>query len=347
MSHSFCRYLTNGFRIQSWYGTLAASPCCYLPLEPIKSSNFDSMLKKYRLRDHCSECLGFVSGNAAHPSYPPTQSKKYVLDSDHTHPVYVELSIDNKCNAACLSCTDNFSTLWERQNIKFKIKSKNDYPDPQDNKKVVDDLFENFNFSYLRLLNFLGGEPIISSSTWMVLDRLNKLGLSNNIEIIFTTNGSVAPNNDQCNLLYQFKKVNFVFSIDGIGDQFYYLRYPLNWEKVNNVYNSIRQNKNFSTAVNTTVNCLNAFYLNELKSWVGDSVWYLPSCNDILSTNSLPNEALKFLKDKHSDHPQLSKLFSINTQKTSELVDYLNFWDQNRKLDWKTTFPLAALYLNY
>lgn len=347
MSHNFCRYLTNGLRIQSWYGTLAAAPCCYLPLEPITSPNFNAVLEKYRARTHCSECLSFVGGDITSPSYPPTISKRRIPDSNHTHPGYIELSIDNKCNAACLSCSDDFSTLWEKQNIKFKIKSKDDYPDPQDNRQVVEDLFENFNFSYLTLLNFLGGEPLISSSTWLVLDRLIKLGLSNNVEIAFTTNGSVAPNDKQLALLYQFKKVTFRFSIDGIGDRFSYLRYPLNWEKVNQVYTLINQNKNFNTAVNTTVSCLNAFYLDELKEWVGDSIWTLPLCTGILSTDSLSNTALKFLQEKYSNDSKLSKLFvKTNTQNSKDILNYLDTWDQHRNLNWKTTFPLAVPYLH-
>jgi len=302
-------------------------------------------MKNYHARTHCNECLYFVNGDKTDPSYPPTQSKRNVPDSNHTHPVFIELSIDNKCNAACLSCSDSFSTLWEQQNIKFKIKSKDNYPDPQDNKKVVDELFETFDFSFLKILNFLGGEPLVSASTWLVLDRLNKLGLSNNIEIIFTTNGSVAPDDQQLELLYQFKKVTFSFSIDGIGDQFHYVRYPLKWEKVNRVYTEISQNKKFNTLVNTTVNCLNAFYLDEIKKWVGDAIWHVPLCGGVLSIHSLPNAALNFLRDKYQDNNRLCKLFTANRQNTSALIEYLDTWDKNGNLDWKTTFPLAVAHL--
>jgi molybdenum cofactor biosynthesis enzyme MoaA len=346
MSHYFCRYLTNGLRIQSWHGTLAAAPCCYLELEPIKSLNFNKVLENYRLRTHCTECNSFSNGDPIR--YPPNRSKRIVPDSDHTYPVYVEFSIDNKCNAACLSCSDGFSSLWEKQNVKFNIKSKDDYPDPQNDQAVVDEIFRAFDFSYLKLINFLGGEPLISETTWLVLEQLRKLNLANHIEIIFTTNGSVVPKDSQLELLVQFKKVTFQFSIDGLDEQSYYLRYPLRWEKVNQNFNLLNENKNFIVSVNTTVSSLNAFYLDQLQSWVNDTQWTLAECNGILSIQSLPNSALDFLKNKYQSDPKISAIFhKIKTNKsTSDLIDYLKLWDQNRNLDWKTIFPLAVPYFN-
>ena len=357
MSNSFCRYLTNGLRVQSWHGILAASPCCYLTQIPISSTEFDQSMIEYHQRQNCSNCLYYVSGDTNNPNYPPTHSKQIIPDVEHTHPVYAELSIDNKCNAACLSCTDLFSSHWAEQNKKFNIKTIDDYPDPQNDALVVEDLFNKFNFSYLTELNFLGGEPLISQANLLVIERLINLGVASNIKILFTTNGSTRLTDRQLELFKHFKKITFSYSIDGIDNRFHYLRYPLKWEKL---LSSIESTNSIDAniIVNMTVSALSAFYINEVHQWALEYFknnprfinFHTPRCNDIMSLDALPLEAKHYLQSKYSNNNQLSNLFDGNTsnENIKKFLSHLQTWDQNRNLNWMEEFPEAVpFYTKY
>lgn len=363
MTHKFCRYLTNGLRVQSWHGRLAAAPCCYLPLVPFDDVNFNQEFLKYRSQTTCMSCLHYVNRDISNKNYPPRRALSIVPDNEHTFPTYVELSIDNKCNAACMSCTDSYSSLWEAQNKKFNIKTADDYPDPQDNEQVVEDLFNKFNFKYLTDLNFLGGEPLISRANFLVIERLIDLEIAQNVSVMFTTNGSTRLTDEQINLLGKFKQVNFSYSVDGIEDKFHYLRYPLKWEKLLSVIEytkNINSINNLGIAINVTVNALSAFYLDEIESWANeifknDSRFFnlnFAPCQDIMSLSALPAEAKAYLKQKYSANPQLANMFVLKQQSDSQAIKtflgHLSFWDGNRNLDWKSVFPAAVpFYSSY
>jgi hypothetical protein len=339
--------------VQSGYGELAANPCCYIPQSiPLADSEFDKKFSKFHELTECNDCLYYVNGDIENFNYPRNKAERMVPDVDHNHPVYVELSIDNKCNAACLSCSDFFSTLWEEQNKKFNIKTADDYPDPQDDQKVVDNLFDKFNFSHLKILNFLGGEPLISKTTPLVLNKLIDLGISQNIQLKFTTNGSTRLTDYQIELLSCFQDVVFSYSLDGVGDRFHYLRYPLKWNKIESVIDHVRENAKIKSSffISVTVSPLNAFYVDELEDWAngyfkGDPRFKklsTPPCNGVMSLQSLPPDAVEYLCKKHSDNSYLIKQFKTGRGPSPEFLEHLRLWDQRRSLDWRETFPAAV-----
>jgi MoaA/NifB/PqqE/SkfB family radical SAM enzyme len=288
-----------------------------------------------------------VNNDTLNSNYPPNRAKKIIDDCAHTHPVYAELSIDNRCNAACLSCSDSFSTMWEEQNKKFNIKTKDDYPDAQNDQVVVEQLFEKFNFDYLKELNFLGGEPLISKTTVLFLQKLIQKNISKNINVLFTTNGSISISQEFKEILEQFKSVNFSFSIDDIEERFQYLRYPLKWNKILNTLESVRALKSSNISINTTVNCLNIFYLEQIQSWIETHFskenieWHTPLCSGVMALDALPLDAIEYLKTKIN---RFNIPNSSNERAITAFVDYLKFWDDKRKLNWVETFPVSAQY---
>jgi sulfatase maturation enzyme AslB (radical SAM superfamily) len=352
MSNSFCRYLTNGLRVQSWHGELAASPCCYIPQVSFTDPGYDKKFSQFHNLTDCQRCLYKVSGDVNHFDYSPNKAARRIPDVDHTHPVYAELSIDNECNAACLSCNDSFSSLWEKQNKKYNIKTAADYPDPQDAQQVVDDLFNQFNFCHLTEVNFFGGEPLISKTTGLVLNRFIDLGLSQNIQLTLTTNGSTRLTDHQTELLTCFKNVKFVYSIDGIGDRFHYLRYPLQWKKTESVIDDTRKKekiKSSSFIVSMTLNPLNAFYVDELLDWANGNFRDDPRfhisinpCVGIMDLTSLPPDAVEYLCKKHAGNDYLINHFRKGRAPRPQFLEHLRVWDQRRNLDWKQTFPAAV-----
>ncbi len=351
MSNKFCRFLTNGARIQSWFGELAAAPCCYLPMIPIDTPEYATTNTQYHSQDKCTGCLYFVRNDITNPNYPPHYAKRIINDCDHTDPVYLELSIDVRCNAACLSCNDSFSSFWMEQNKKFNIKIADDYPDLQDDDAVVDKLFANFRFDHLRVLNFLGGEPMISNTTKHVLKRLVQQNIAPQVDVVITTNGSVSVSDEFASLFKEFRKVTFSLSLDGIESRFEYLRYPLKWQKISRTLDTVQNLPNAKIIVNTTVNPLNIFYMDELTQWLNTHLpsteLHTPLCNGIMSLAALPAESNVYLKTILDNDFLLRALPArTNHQAVQELLTYLNTWDQRRNTNWKLTFPRAVEFMS-
>jgi hypothetical protein len=243
--------------------------------------------------------------------------------------------------------------MWAEQNIQFGIKNKNAYPDPQDDELVVEMLFKKFNWSYITGINFMGGEPLISKTVTLVMERLINMKIASNVTLWFTTNGSTLITGRQRDLFLQFKELNFSYSIDGIGDQFHYLRYPLSWEKLQRSVDSAKElgkHVPVNVGVNMTVGALNIFSVDQVQEWAKTltSNITIPTCNGVLGTMALPGSAREMLRKKYSYWPELVNRLrgTYSPVAKNELLDWLNMWDQRRGLDWRKVFPEAAFYID-
>ena len=56
--------------------------------------------------------------------------------------------------------------------------------------------------------------------------------LKSNTPVLIHLNGTVLPTQDFLNECSRFDDIHLVFSIDDIEEQFEFLRYPANWNKV-------------------------------------------------------------------------------------------------------------------
>jgi MoaA/NifB/PqqE/SkfB family radical SAM enzyme len=123
----------------------------------------------------------------------------------------------------------------------------------------------NINYSTVRRLELLGGEPFFDSTTF---DILKKLIEHNNVDcfVSIVTNGSVHLSADQLSLLNKFTDLNVCISIDGIGPVFEYMRWPAKWPSL---LENIKQYQSFAknVSVSYTISSLNALYYDETVSW--------------------------------------------------------------------------------
>ena len=76
--------------------------------------------------------------------------------------------------------------------------------------------------------------------------------------------------------MFKNKNVEFLFSIDDIGDRFEYLRYPA---KFKNVQKNIQKAKDmgFNISVTPTISSINVWYVPEFMPWLvktfGSRIW--------------------------------------------------------------------------
>ena len=103
---------------------------------------------------------------------------------------------------------------------------------------------------YIRLLELHGGEPWAEPMVIKLLDDISKTEYAKQIEIKTFSNCSLLTL-DKIEVLDKFKGGTFICSIDGVGTQAEYVRYPLNWNEVTRGVKLVSDNLNSNWKVRT------------------------------------------------------------------------------------------------
>jgi hypothetical protein len=163
-------------------------------------------------------------------------------------PKIIKLTTSNLCNATCITCGTHSSTAWaklENRPINYAVA----------NTTAI-------NFKDIVQLSFVGGEPLLEKKNFDILEELISLG-NTNCFISIVTNGSIELSQRQLTVLSQFKNLNICLSIDGVGDQFNYIRWPLQWNQLQYKLTQFKQiTQNIS--VSCMISNLNVFYYSNL-----------------------------------------------------------------------------------
>lgn len=355
MANNFCRFLSNGYRFKTVGTDITYAPCCWYKKEiSIFDPNF--ALRKQKISavsdwiPECSACQQ-IEDSGVYNERSPRMRSFFEIPNESVPdnvPAWLELSIDDTCNAACVICGPWHSTTWQKQEVKFGI--KNALPDKTSALELLTAIQKKFPLEHVRSVSFLGGEPFLSPIPLEVCRALSAInGSLEQISVHFQTNGSVMPDPELLTLLQPCAMVRFNFSIDGTETRFEYLRYPLQWAKIQSV---IQQMKNIAWhnayyTVLATLNPLNCFYYDEIESWAKQTF-------DTVQFRSMrPNRSIGRMdlaytpialreecKQKYGENHAVSKMFSnLESLEPSAFMAYVSWLDVQRKNSWQQAFP--------
>ena len=164
----------------------------------------------------------------------------------HEQVISWQIKLSNDCNLACKTCYAEDSTSWYNEH--------NFYNPKHQFKKVVKiqpDSMDYINFEAVKHIEFLGGEPFITRLHVPFLQRLLEKG-NTDLQLCYTTNGMKLPDADVVNILQQFKNVVIKISIDGIGSRFEYLRWPADWNQLQDNISWYKSKDRKSTRLNSS-----------------------------------------------------------------------------------------------
>jgi hypothetical protein len=229
MANNFCRFLSNGYRIKSDGVGLVYQPCCWYSKEInlIDNPNFDR--EKQAITDisgwvpECASCKQIEDSGAYGNRSPRLRSFEEIPDGSipDNVPAWIELTIDTTCNAACIMCSSLHSTTWRKQEVKFKIKTKDDLPDLVDPLHWLEVIKNKFPLQYVKSVSFLGGEPFESPVPLEFLKLLKAThGSLHDVFVHFQTNGSIKPDDELMSLAAECARIKFNISIDAVGERF-------------------------------------------------------------------------------------------------------------------------------
>ena len=152
---------------------------------------------------------------------------------------YLELNLGNTCNISCRTCNPHVSSGWMKEAyetggkyVSYKIFAEGlkKYHQSYDEESPFWEELK-LRLPHIRQFDFYGGEPFMSKKMWELLKIAQSTGVSKDIELHYNTNGTHFPIKEMQSWK-DFKEVNISFSIDGIGEQFEFMRYPAKWSEV-------------------------------------------------------------------------------------------------------------------
>jgi MoaA/NifB/PqqE/SkfB family radical SAM enzyme len=225
------------------------------------------------------------------------------IDESETEPGTASFNPGSVCNLACVTCGPGASTRWQRE-LGLSITLGN----PKKLNQTIIDRVQQLNRIVLG-----GGEPMLNLSTETLLQHLNADQWAS---VHF--NGTVLPKQSFLDKSSQIKNIKYVFSLDGIGERFEYLRWPAQWDQVvqNVLWLFENAPDNVGFGVNVTISQLNQYYQDEIVDWV----------NQTIPHNKQGNPTY----------------ISYNQSNMTLSQTYLDDLDKKRNLDWRKTFPLAT-----
>jgi len=173
----------------------------------------------------CNKC--YIDESIGKESYRLRFNKRYYSEKNIVEPKIkeLELALGNKCNLRCVTCNGYYSSAWEKTDkilnnlIPRKIHKKPSVS--------IDDNFLDYDFSELKELKILGGEPFMYPEYVNFFEKLS----ANNITLFLVTNATFFPKKEFLDSILKFKKIKINISIDGIDDVGEFVRYGIKFSK--------------------------------------------------------------------------------------------------------------------
>lgn len=376
MANNFCRYLSNKYRFQSSEisKTLSYRPCCWWKDDnEHKGFNFLDPAEFAKSRDKlnaitdwtpaCNTCKVFEEHNI--PSPRLRSFKEISADSIDNDAVTIEFSIDMNCNAACLSCGSWNSSTWVKQEIKFGLRNINTIPKRIPPNKWFDLIKLKMDLSKLLDIHFVGGEPLESELPDLVFKHLEDLKVdASKVRVFFTTNGSRYPSDYLISQIPKYREVQFSLSLDGVGDRFHLLRYPLIWDKIEaNTKKLLELNyNNVYINVSATLNPISILYADEIETWAINTlsdqyiakndptrlIFRVNRCEGVMDLSKTPGMLRLVVTNKFGPDHIVTKLMNSTTfdGDIKSMIDHFDEWDKRRQLAWRELFPDSVQYFN-
>jgi sulfatase maturation enzyme AslB (radical SAM superfamily) len=176
---------------------------------------------------------------------------------------YLDINIDYTCNLACVTCGPDLSTTWRNE---LKIPGRQVRPHLED---FFEKHIKKLDLTHLREVRMWGGEPLLTNTHIKILEFIIEQGNAANIKLMYNTNGTQRITEKTKKLIEQFEFARISFSIDEIGKQFEYLRYPAKWAEVEENLFWWRDNlpHNSMLSFTVTASVLNVLTLNNVYDW--------------------------------------------------------------------------------
>lgn len=342
-------------------------------LSGIKNNKYYTELKEDLLagKQHpaCDRCWKMEPESFRNNVYNKQSTETFdkIIEQEPKHlPLeHMSISIGNTCNLNCRMCDPGSSSMiakeWQREHplgrgkhynnliVSDSLQKNNNFlGDP----KFLDYVKENY--KHLKEVYIFGGEPfIIIEEHLSFLKLLVDLGVSKNIRISYSTNGTNTNLRRFIDLWKSFKEISFSISIDGIEGVYDYIRWPNVWEKaeksINFFHNLTQENENFSMSVACTVQLLNITHMENFVNYIDTKytknyLFFIPvGYPEEFSLKGVPLSVLQEVYEKDL-HNQLNSIIKPFIDEYDELNSKEHFDKFLKVATWQDEYREQSLY---
>lgn len=276
--------------------------------------------------------------------------------------VDMEIKFGNLCNLGCVMCSAVASSLIESENLKYHALFE-EHGIPFHSEKILNPGIQWYEkdeklkelaeyASKCQHIRFTGGEPTINSYLQKFLEYLAEM--NTDIDLKITTNGHKISSK-LIQILEQFSRVHFDFSIDGYSKVNEFIRWPSNFDNICNNIDQCSKMMNSRITVKTTLHAMNVHDMPNVCRWVEQNdnindwdinlVWDPEFLQPCLASDESKQKFIEYA-NQHNHHKCSNIKYGLNAlenklsaEKTSQhkiLLDkYLVLLSKIRKLDWK------------
>lgn len=191
-----------------------------------------------------------------------------------TNEFQVGMKFSNLCNLACRSCNEFDSSLWSklmnrRVNLKFEIDMSTD-------QSLWETMTDMIRIKHLETDNFIvhpiGGETMIQAGFAKLVDWLIAENLASTTTLRITTSLVPSISKKFLDKFVQFRRVEFLSSIDSVGENYHYVRWPARFDKIQDnleIFNSLSSQYpgKFLLSVGPVFSLNNIFYAEDYLDW--------------------------------------------------------------------------------
>jgi sulfatase maturation enzyme AslB (radical SAM superfamily) len=264
----------------------------------------------------------------------------------------------NVCNLACRSCAGWDSNTYAKEGHYYAELYQTQDPKQGLHNRYIP-LLSPKHMDFMRYIDianniekidFYGGEPLLNVTQLDLLEYLAEKGLSKKITLFYSTNCTNYPTDRLKRAWDKFKRVEFSMSIDGIGEQFEYMRWPGKWDEATQVINHIQNLKHslnceVYTIAGFTISMLNVLDVDQITDWlqnnIGDIYVNMVQFPDHLSLPIAP-ESVKSIIRSRIKHPEVLGYVDIkqsNPLAWKQFIIWTKRQDLYRQQNFSTVFP--------
>lgn len=329
MKENYCNYVEKGIRLKI-YDTndkvlVYIKPCCHLthelipadiskfiPLESAKNILNLSPLQYFRdyfqknnnLHPACIACSNDESKGILSPRNKINNKDFNTYDINK-----LDVVLGNSCNLACPFCTSYASSLIDKLSNKLTIDERPESWFPLKNSlskgsektsSIIAEILQNYKVHTLKLI---GGEPFLKENWDKIADVIDK-EYCTELHLEVTTNGTLL-NNKIFDKLKKVKNVHLLISVDSIGANYEFIRWPHSWNKMHKNLDHLRNNihPNININVINLVNIFNYEFLPDIEQYFSDiknNVFYtteIKPYTHLMNYQNLPENIIEHVKN--------------------------------------------------
>lgn len=337
-------------------------PCCWYntPVNAGSWNKYQKRISKQDVEKTCKHCIDQeANGLVSHRS-------NFVNNDE----LVIGVFFDNICNLKCVTCGPSNSSQWTKDfliinphhNVKPWARLQTYTPDKID---FIKSILAEVTFKQLRI-EIYGGEPLISVAMVEFLDWLYQQPYADCTLIQLSTNGTTyLPKLEKYMNKFRY---DIIFSIDGIGQEFEYLRTNAVFDQVQSVIDRYHEkaSEKLNLRFNYTLSWMNCLHFADFFNWVTTrytnplyrhitltvlkdppklSINALPASkrNDIcnLTLHRMNSTSNKLIDDMTIDSYKLSMMAVTPYTDNQDYLNgklYLSKLDKLRKTNYQETF---------